>query len=180
MKKPLRVLIFIALLATILSITAPLSFNVGLVPITLATFTIYLIGGVTKRFNGLLAVSLYVALGIIGLPVFANFQSGIGILLGPTGGFVIGYLPMVFTISLITSINKNKIYLYYIAMHAGTIICYAFGLGWFMIIMKASIGEAFMICVVPFIIFDLIKIGLAGTIAFILNKKANFEEKFNI
>lgn len=180
MKRKVRILVFIALLAALLAISAPLSFNIGLVPITLATFTIYLIGGLTKKCNGMFSVMIYIGLGLIGLPVFANFRGGISVLLGPTGGFIIGYIPMALTISLLTSIDKKKIYLYYLSMLLGTFICYTIGLLWFMMMMDLTIGEALAICVIPFIVFDLIKIALAGTIAFILNKKANFEEMFDI
>lgn len=180
MKRPLKVLIFISLLAAILSITAPLSFNIGVVPITLATFTIYLIGGITKRLNGVSAVVLYIIIGIIGVPVFSNFRGGISVIIGPTGGFILSYIPMALIISLMTSINKGKIYWYYISMLIATIVCYLLGSIWFMLIMNVSFVDTLKICVLPFIVFDLVKIAIAGTVSYILNRKANFEEMFGI
>ncbi len=180
MNKSLRTLIFISLLAAILSITSPLSFNVGAVPITLATFMIYLIGGITKKANGLFSVLLYIVIGIIGVPVFSNFRGGISVILGPTGGFIIGYLPMVFIISLMTSIDKTKIYWYIISMILSTIVCYLCGTIWFMINTSTSFVNSLMICVVPFIIFDVIKMFIATIVSYVLNTKMNFEERFGI
>ena len=180
MKRPFKVLIFISLLAAILSISSPFSIYLGAIPFTFATFIIYIIGGITKRFNGFISIVLYIMIGLIGVPVFSGFRGGLYVILGPTGGFIVGYIPMVLIISLITSIDKNKIYWYFIAMFLGTIVCYLFGTLWYVFITNANIVMAFKICVLPFILFDTLKIIFAVIISYSLNKKINFEEKFGI
>jgi len=169
--KQIRYIVSTALLASILSITAPFSFPIGTVPITLATFAIYLIGGITRKVQGLLVVAIYIALGAIGLPIFSSFKGGIGVMIGPTGGFILGYLPCVLIISLLTSINKKTIWLYPVSMVAGTIICYLVGTIWFMVVMRASFTYAIKICVLPFLLFDTIKIIIASIVSYILNNK---------
>ena len=180
MNKNLKLLIYIALLASILSVTAPLSFNIGTVPITLATFSVYLIGGLTKKWHGILAVLVYIVLGIIGIPVFSNFRGGLGVIVGATGGYIIGYLPCVLIISLITSINKKKIYWYPLGIFLGTIVCYLFGSIWFMIVMNYNFIDTLKVCVVPFILFDLVKLVLASIVSWVLNYKMDFDNLYNL
>ena len=175
MKKNFRIIVFQSLLATLLAVFSPFSLNVGLIPITLSTFMIYIIGGLTKKWQSIIPILIYIFLGIVGIPVFSNFQAGLSTLIGPTGGFIISYLPCVLIISLLTSINKRKVYLYILSMVLGTLICYLIGSIWFMIVMDINFITTLKIAVIPFILFDSIKILLASIICYLINKNIQFD-----
>lgn len=116
----------IAMFTAILSILSQISFMLpGGVPITLQTFGIVLIGGILGKKLGFISVLLYLLLGLIGLPVFSNFHGGFSVLVGPTGGYLIGFLPMVF----FTGLGKCKsliIGMFYSII--GLLICHILGL----------------------------------------------------
>lgn len=127
------------------------------IPATLQTlgvfFTLFLLGG--KR--SFVVFLVYIALGAAGLPVFSGFGSGLGVLFGPTGGFLIGFLIM----SIFVWGRDNSRIWVFVAM----IICYAFGTVWFMVQSGASFVTAFSLCVLPFILPDLVKLILADILA---------------
>lgn len=173
MNNRIKRITYVAIFAAIISVISPWSIKIGAVPITLATFTIYLTGSVTKKFDGLMATLIYIVIGLIGLPVFSSFNSGIGVVVGPTGGYLVGYLPGVLVITLITSINKKKFFLYPIAMILGTFIWYTLGTIWYMILTNNSLIHALTVCVIPFLIFDLIKIIIASIVSFFIGTKTN-------
>lgn len=145
------------------------------VPFTLQTFavflTILLIGG--KR--GTISVFIYIILGAIGVPVFANFTGGIGILLGNTGGYIIGFLVSALIMWAIMHLFGEKPLIQIISMVVGLFVCYTFGTAWFMILYLKSTGAVSLItvlswCVIPYIIPDIIKILLAFVLASRLKK----------
>lgn len=151
------------LFAALLALCAWLCVPVGDVAFTLQTFavalTLLLLGG--KR--GTVAVFVYLLLGTVGLPVFTGFQGGIGALLGVTGGYIMGFLVWALLYWLITAIAPNKQIL---AMVLGLIACYAFGSFWFSRVYLANggamgIGLVLLKCVVPYLLPDAVKIGLA-------------------
>ena len=140
------------------------------VPFTLQTFAVpvvlLLLGG--KR--GTLATVIYVIMGAIGIPVFAGFTGGPGILFGSTGGYIIGFIFMglIYMISTREFGNKKKTQI--ISLIVGLIICYAFGTAWFMHIYLRDSGEVGLFtvltwCVFPYIIPDLVKIFLAAVVS---------------
>lgn len=163
-------MVFTALFAAIICIMAPFSLNVGLIPISLGTFAIYLAGGFLGGKKGMTAVGVYILLGAIGLPVFTGFSGGFAKLLGVTGGYIIGFVPLV----LITGIfaEKNKALLP-LGMVLGTLACYAFGTVWFMALTKSELVPALMSCVVPFLIGDAVKIAAASAICIPLKSRVN-------
>ena len=95
-----------ALFSGILCVLAPVALPVpgSPVPLSLATFAVYLTGMILGTKQGVLSVLVYLFLGTVGLPVFSGFSGGIGILLGPTGGYLLGYIPCV----LVTGLGKDK------------------------------------------------------------------------
>ena len=123
----------IGLLAACLCILAPVSFPIGVIPISLATFAIYIIASLLVWHNTILVILVYIVIGAVGLPVFSGFRGGFSILLGYTGGYIFGYILMGLAISLLLKNNKNKIWMYPIAMLVGTIFCYLFGSIWYMV-----------------------------------------------
>ncbi len=144
--------IFIALFAQ-LAIKVPFS----PVPITGQTFAVLLIGLFLGKSRGSLAVLTYLIEGILGLPVFANAGFGAGHLLGPTGGYLIGFLPAVYLTGYISEHNtNNKMILNAIALIAGTAIIFISGLGW----LKHYVGanNVLQLGFFPFIPGSIIKI----------------------
>ncbi len=173
MNKTIKRIVYIAIFASILCIISPLAIPIGAIPITLATFGVYLIGALTKKLDGFFAVVIYLCIGLMGIPVFSSFRSGFSVLLGPTGGYLIGYLIGVLIISIITSLNKKKFFLYIISMIIASVSWYLFGTIWYMIVMDVAMVEALMLCVIPFLLGDAIKIIIASLVSYIINNKTN-------
>lgn len=152
----------IALMAAITCILGPLSIPIGPVPISLTNlaiyFSLYILG--TKK--GTISYVIYMLIGLVGLPVFSGMQGGPQKLLGPTGGYIIGFIFMALLSGFFIEKWPDKYYLHFIGMILGTAICYAFGTVWFVFMMEGyTIMGALAVCVFPFIIGDLVKIILA-------------------
>lgn len=128
----------------------------SLVPITLQTLGIYLAAMILKPKLAFTSSLIYILMGAIGLPVFAGFSGGIGIILGPTGGYIYSF-PIIALI--ISFLNKNN-YLStkLLALVIATSVCYGIGTLWFMYISQSSLLSALSLCVIPFIPGDIIKI----------------------
>jgi biotin transport system substrate-specific component len=166
----IRNMVFTALFAAVICVVSPFKIPIGAVPITLATFAIYIAASVLNWKYGTLAVLLYILIGLVGLPVFSGFEGGAQKLVGPTGGFLIGYIPCALIIGLLVDKLEKKIWIYPVVMVLGTAVLYAFGTAWFMISLKYTLAAALMACVVPFLIFDAVKIVLASVVSPILRK----------
>ena len=155
-------MVYIAVFAVLIAICSWISIPMT-VPFTLQTFAVFLAVGVLGGKRGSLAVLIYILLGAVGIPVFAGFSGGIGVLLGNTGGYIIGFL--------------------FSALLMWLIVCYAIGTVWFMVVYaqnSGAVGLATVLgwCVIPFIIPDLVKIALALTLSKRLSKalKLNGQE----
>lgn len=155
--------IFAALIAVCSWISVPTPWDISF---TLQTFavclTIALLG--TKR--GTLTVLIYILLGLVGLPVFSGFRSGVGALFGATGGYIIGFLFMGLMTGLLLDRFGKSIPMLAIAMVAGLAVCYLFGTIWFVKVYVSPTGPvgfaaAFGMCVLPYLIPDCVKIALA-------------------
>lgn len=85
-------LTYVALMAALMAVCAWITIPVGPVPFTMQTFAVFAALGLLGGKRGTLAVVVYLLLGLVGLPVFAGFSSGAAALLGPTGGFLLGFL----------------------------------------------------------------------------------------
>jgi len=153
--------LFAALTAVCSMISIPLPFTP--VPINLATLSVFLAGGLLGSRYGALSQLVYVFLGAIGLPVFHSFTGGLGILTGPTGGYIIGYVAGAWLIGFMIEKLGQSFFKNIISMIAGLAACYVLGTLWFMYITSSGLAAALMMCVVPFLIGDAIKI-IAGSI----------------
>jgi len=132
------------------------------VPFTLQTLFVLLAGAVMKRYAAD-PVSLYVILGVLGLPVFHNGVAGIGVLLGPTGGFLIGFVVAAIATGLAYEHPQRTVRV--VGLTAATLIIYACGMAWLMYSLDMGILPAFAAGALPFIIGDAIKAGAAYHIA---------------
>ena len=129
------------------------------VPLTLQTLVLFISIPVLKK-RASLSQMLYVLLGVIGLPVFTNAGAGIVYLLGPTGGYLLGFI---FAALLVGSIYKSgKSFLHYVLLFTGaTAIIYASGASWLIGIHGLNLQQAFIAGVVPFMPAAVVKISLA-------------------
>ena len=171
----IRKLVLLALFAAIMCVLSPFTLPTGIVPISLATFALYLTSAIIGKWSAA-SVAVYIALGAVGLPVFSGAAGGIEKLVGPTGGYIIGYLPCAFIAGLIIDKFEDKKWAYPLGMALGTVVLYALGTAWFIYVMGQkgtpyTLGAALMACVVPFLIGDAIKI-IASTLIGISVRKA--------
>lgn len=171
-------LVFTALMAVIIAVCSWISIPTT-VPFTLQTFGVFMAVGLLGGKKGTISVLVYILLGAVGVPVFAGFSSGIGVLLGTTGGYIVGFLLSGLVYWAMTAAFGEKLPIMIIAMVIGLFVCYAFGTAWFMIVYAkntAPIGlmTALGWCVFPFIIPDCIKIALAVVLTKQLKKYVKF------
>ena len=156
-----RDMVFAAVFCALLCAVSPFSFAFGPVPLTFATLVIYLAAGTLRWKIAMLSVVLYILMGIIGLPVFTNFEGGFHKVAGVTGGFIIGYIPCAFATGFITEVFKKRIWSYILGMVIGTVLLYTCGTAWFAYQTGSSFAISLTLCVTPFLIGDSIKIALA-------------------
>ena len=159
--------IFTVLIAVCSWISIPMT-----VPFTLQTFGVFMAVGVLGGKRGTLAVLVYILLGVVGVPVFAGFSGGIGVLLNTTGGYIVGFLFSALVMWGIEKVFGKKPVVQIISMVIGLLVCYALGTIWFMVVYARTtgavgLGTVLSWCVIPFIVPDLVKIALA----FVLSRK---------
>ena len=135
-------------------------------PFTLQTFAVFLILLLLGGRRGLYAILTYLLLGAVGLPVFAHFTGGVGILLGTTGGYILGFALSAVLYWAMEPLFARAPLLRLAALVAGLAVCYAFGTAWFMLVYArqsgaVGLGTALGWCVFPFILPDLVKLALA-------------------
>lgn len=170
-----RNMVFVALFAALICVAAPFSIQVGPIPITLATFAVMLSGALLGGKRGMVAVCVYILIGAVGLPVFSGFKGGFGVLGGPTGGYIIGYIPLALITGIFANMNTkfNRAVVSVIGMIIGTAALYTFGTVWFMIISKSSLANALALCALPFLPGDAVKIACITAVSVPLKARLN-------
>lgn len=154
--------VFTALLCVAAPVSVPLPW---LVPISLATLVVYIAAAALGAKRAAAAVLVYVALGAVGVPVFSGYQAGFGVIVGATGGFVIGYIPLALIVGCSAALPMRRHCACALGMTAGTIVMYAFGTAWYMFITSSTLAVALTSCVVPFVGIDALKIAIATGIS---------------
>ena len=149
-----------ALMAAVTCILAPMSLPIGPVPISLTNLAIYLSLYLLGWKWGTVSYLVYVVIGAVGVPVFSGFTGGLGKLAGPTGGYIVGFVPMAVLAGLVIDRYRSR-GLQLAGMIVGTAVCYAFGTAWFCFVMDSTPMAALSLCVIPFIPGDLVKMALA-------------------
>ena len=162
-------LVYTAVFAALIAVCSWISIPTT-VPFTLQTFGVFMAVNTLGGKRGTLAVLVFILLGAAGLPVFAGFTGGIGILLGSTGGYIIGFLFTALLMWGIESLFGRSLPVQLLSMLAGLLVCYAFGTVWFHQVyarQNGAVGWMAVLgwCVIPFIIPDLVKIALAAVLA---------------
>lgn len=165
-----KIIAYTALLAALVCVLSPFAVNIGPIPLSFGSLGVYIAASLLDFKRGTAAVLTFVLLGAFGVPVFTNFTGGFFKLIGPTGGFIFGYIPCALIIGLIIDKWENKAWIYPLAMIAGTTALYACGTLFYMLQAKVSFAVAFSACVAPFLIGDAIKIAAATALCFPLRK----------
>ena len=171
-KSNIYVLVMTAVMAAVMAVVAPFSIPAwGEVSFTLCTFVLYLTPYILGWKGAATATLVYIMLGMVGMPVFSGFRGGLSVLAGPTGGYILGYIPMVIIGGLmIKAFPQNR------AIHLGgmilaTAVLYTLGTAMFCAMMNAPLGVALVKCVLPFIPFDLGKMVIATGLGPVLRER---------
>ena len=167
-----RKMAIIALMTAVLCILAPISIPVFIspVPISLGVLAVYLAAYVLSPVDALVSVIIFILLGTFGLPVFSGYSGGLSKLVGPTGGYIIGFLFTVYISSLFIHMKKGIIF-DVIGMITGLALCYILGTIWFSYQQGKGFIVSLLLCVVPFLIGDAVKIVVAVILGTQINKR---------
>ena len=138
----LRMMVYASLFAALTAVGAFLAIPIGPVPIVLQNMLVYLAGLLLGGRWGLASVGVYLLAGACGLPVFAGGLGGISRFIGPTGGYLIGYLPTVFLIGKMSQKANPRVVSDVLAMICGTLVLYACGVSWLKIVTGLSAAKA--------------------------------------
>ncbi len=170
MKNNIQNLVSYGLFAAMLCIFAPMSVPIGPIPISLTNLVLYIAIFIIGTKGTCISFVVYMLLGIVGLPVFSGYSGGPMKVVGPTGGYLVGFIPMIIVMGIIYKKIASRMKLVpdvlitILGMIAGTLIAYALGTLWFMYQMDCELAYALSVCVIPFIPFDLGKMMIANVV----------------
>ena len=159
--KHVRILTRCAMLVAILCVCGWLTIPMGAVAMTMQTFGVFLTLHLLEGKWSMVTIGAYLLLGAVGLPVFSGFRGGMGMLLGPTGGYLLGFLVTGLIYWVVEPLLGQRGAV--AGMILGLLGCYAFGSGWYLLIYAENSALIAIIvkCVAPFLIPDLLKLFLA-------------------
>lgn len=157
----MRMLTRCAMLVAMLCVCGWLTVPVGDVALTMQTFGVFLTLQLLGGKWGTVSVCAYLLLGAAGLPVFSGFRGGLGILLGATGGYLIGFAVVGLVYWAVVSVFGQRGAIW--GMVLGLLGCYAFGSGWYLLLYAdgSALAAVLIKCVLPFVIPDTLKLLLA-------------------
>lgn len=158
-------MVYAALLAALTAVGAYIAVPIGPVPIVLQNLFVLLAGLLLGSRWGLASMAVYVLAGAVGLPVFASGAGGLGVLAGPTGGYLIGFVAAAFVVGLIVEKTGAKRLWDVTAMIVGSLIIYLPGVIWLKVVTGMTWKAAMAAGVLPFLIGDALKIAVAAAIA---------------
>lgn len=161
----LKRMVYAALMAALTAAGAYIAIPIGPVPIVLQNLFIMLAGLLLGGRWGLISVGSYLLAGAMGLPVFAGGAGGIGKFVGPTGGYLLGFAAAAYLIGILSQRGRGAVAVDVMAMIAGTLVIYAFGVSWLKVVTGMSFTKAVAVGMLPFLIGDALKIAAAIPIA---------------
>ena len=173
-KNRIHMMVMVGLLAAVYCIVSPMVIPIGPIPISFSNLIIYCSLYLVRARVATIGYLIYVLMGLIGLPVFSGYSGGIGKLLGPTGGYIIGFLPMTMICGMIVEKYSSPI-ICFSGMFGATLFAYILETIWFCAVMDTVFSDALGICVIPFIPGDIVKITLAVTIGPVLKERLKKE-----
>ena len=170
-KNRIKSIVLVSLFTAIIAVCSFVSVP-SAVPFTLQTLGIFTSLTVLGGKRGTICIALYIFIGLVGIPVFSGFGAGLGHITGATGGFILGFIICGFCYWIITKIFGNKAVTKAIGLLTGLLMCYSFGTLWYTVFSFGTINPNVLlttlkVCVLPFIIPDFLKLG----IALIIDKK---------
>jgi len=186
MTKRTNTLTKIALMAALQCIISPfaIAFPISPVPMSLATLMLYLSVYILGKKHATISCGLYLLIGLVGLPVFSGFTGGAGKLLGPTGGYLIGYLALAyiggwcvekwsggFGNAGASGVGRLNFWLQGLGLVSGTAICYLFGTLWLAYQAGMDFVAALGVGVLPFVIGDVVKIVVGVAVGNLIRKR---------
>ena len=152
--------IVVALMAAVLCALSPWAIPVGVIPLSLSTLGVYLAVGLLGARRGSAAVGVYLLLGALGVPIFAGFSGGLVHIVGPTGGYLLGYVACAFVAGGLMAIEPRR-GLIPLWLAVGTLALYAVGTLWYLWQTACPLWSALAVCVLPFLVADGAKIAVA-------------------
>jgi biotin transport system substrate-specific component len=159
-------MVYASMFGAMTAVGALISIPLQPVPVTLQTFFLYLAGALLGGSLGALSQIIYVLLGILGLPVFSGGKAGLGVLMGPTGGYIVGFIIAAFVIGKIVETRKDPGLSWLVfSMLAGAFIVYTLGVLQLMVVAGLSPAKAVTAGVLPFVPGDILKIVAAAAVA---------------
>ena len=159
-----KILTGTALMTAVLCILAPMSIPIGPVPVSLTNLTIYFFLYILETRQCAAAYLVYLLLGAAGLPVFSGWAGGLQKLVGPTGGYLIGFLPMIFIAGAVIGRYWKNRFFCIAAMEVSIWVPYLLGTAWLAVSAGMDFGKALGIGVLPFIAVDLLKMCVAAVV----------------
>lgn len=165
-QKQTRDITYIAMGAVLITVCAWISIPVPpQIPFTLQTLGVFLTVGLLGGRRGTVSVALYLLMGAIGLPVFSRFTGGFGVLLSATGGYAVGFLFAALLLWGTERLWRQSALRTFLCMVLTLAVCYAFGTAWYMVAYASGgLISVLGLCVVPYIVPDLIKAAIATTL----------------
>lgn len=170
-RKSVYPLAMTAVMAAVISVTAPFAIPAGPVPLSLCSLMVCLTGYVLGWKLGGTAVLVYILIGAVGMPVFSGFAGGVGKLLGPTGGYILGYLPLALVAGWFAQRFPERRGVQLMGMVLGTAALYALGTLWYCVQADVDPEAALNFCVLPFMPGDLIKLATASAVGPVLRRR---------
>lgn len=161
----LKRMVYAALMAALTAVGAYIAIPIGPVPIVLQNLFVMLAGLLLGGRWAAISIGVYLVAGAAGMPVFAGGTGGVGKFVGPTGGYLLGFLAAAYLIGVISERGRGRVFIDVLAMVAGTAIIYAFGVPWLKVITGMSLSKAAYVGMLPFLIGDVVKIAAAIPIA---------------
>lgn len=168
-----RRLTLCAVMAAAACVLAPISIPIGPISVTGGTLAVYLTAYLLGGVWGAVSTLVYLLVGFVGLPVFSNYMGGASRLIGPTGGYLVGYLPMALLAGAVIQWSAHRfdekgrlgmaiaLAVQFAGMAAATAVLYAFGTAWYCVQAGVGLQKALAACVFPFIPWDLAKMAVA-------------------
>ncbi len=153
----LRQIVLASLMAALTAAGAYIYVPVGPVPIVLSTLFVILSGLLLGSRWGLTSMALYLLVGAIGIPVFAGGKGGLAHFLGPTGGYLFGYLLASWITGFISERSRGRMILDILAVVIGSLAIYGLGVPWLKMVAQMSWQKTFVAGVLPFLIGDSVK-----------------------
>ncbi len=172
-KTNVKQMALIGLMTAVICVIAPFSLYIPVspVPISLGTMAIYFVVTVLGMKRGTVSVALYILLGLVGLPIFTGFAGGVGKALGPTGGYIFGYLFLALIFGFFVDHWGCRLIPNIAGAVLGTVVMYFFGTVWLQYQAHMTFTAALWAAVIPYIPGDIVKLALAVYVGIQLRKR---------